>query len=215
LQDLLTVKSGITLDELHLWVLFLQVGIAVLVGIVLLFSIIRPFFKMGKSEWVLLELIWTVFPALILICLGIPRLELLYKFEGIFLKPDLLVKVVAHQWFWEYNLREFGVRFDSFTEKNKIFRLAEVSEKLVLPFNTKIQLLITRHDVIHSFALPNLAIKSDANPGRLNLANLTCHYPRLQVGQCRELCGVLHSNIRIVVEFTSVSLFKEWLRSKI
>jgi cytochrome c oxidase subunit 2 len=87
--------------------------------------------------------------------------------------------------------------------------LGEVREKLVLPFNTKIQLLITRADVIHRFSLPNLSIKRDANVGRLNIVNVICKYPSHQIGFCRELCGALHSNMSIVVEFTSVSLFLE------
>jgi cytochrome c oxidase subunit 2 len=162
-----------------------------------------------------LEIIWTVVPSIILFILGVPRLELLYKFEGIFIKPDLIVKVVGHQWFWEYNFTEFGFGYDRFTEKSGVFRLCHVSDQLVLPFLSKVQLLVTRHDVIHSFALPSLAVKSDANPGRLNCVNFTCNYPGVQVGQCSELCGTLHSNMRIVVEFTSVALFKEWLLMKL
>jgi len=192
-----------------------QIGISILVGGVLLISILSPFFSIGKSEWIALEILWTITPAIILIILGAPRLELLYKFEGLFIKPDLIVKVIGHQWFWEYNFSELGLSYDSFTENNHSFRLAEVSDNLVLPFNTKIQLLVTRHDVIHSFALPNLAIKSDCNPGRLNAINLVCNFPRLQIGQCSELCGTLHSNISIVAEFTSVALFKAWLTNKL
>jgi len=211
----LTFKEGISLDDLHLWVLGVQIFIATLVGSVLFFSMIRPFFKRGKREWILLELLWTILPAVVLILLGLPRLELLYKHEGLFLNPDLTIKAVGHQWFWEYNLSEYGLRFDSFTEKSGILRLAEVSEKLVLPFNRKIQILVTRRDVIHSFALPGLAVKSDANPGRLNAVSLICNYPSLQIGQCSELCGRLHSNMSIVIEFTRISLFKEWLLTKI
>jgi cytochrome c oxidase subunit 2 len=195
--------------------MFFQVCIVILVLGVIFTSTLNPFYKISKGEWILLEVIWTVFPALILIFLGVPRLELLYKLEGNFLKPDLIVKVIGHQWYWEYNFTEFDLSFDSFTTKNGIFRLAEVSEKLVLPFNTKIQLLVTRRDVIHSFSLPNLRVKSDATPGRLNLVNLICKFPSLQIGICSELCGTLHSNMSIVVEFTSVSLFKEWLSFKI
>jgi len=214
--DILRYSSiSMNLDNYHLWVLFFQIIIITLVLGVLLASTVNPFYRITKGEWAVLEMIWTIFPAVILVSLGIPSLQLLYALEGTFLHPDLVVKVMGNQWYWTYNFTEFDVNYDSFTTKNGIFRLGEVREKLILPFNTKIQLLITRADVIHRFSLPNLSIKRDANVGRLNIVNVICKYPSQQIGFCSELCGALHSNISIVVEFTSVSLFLEWLGIKI
>jgi len=104
-----------------------------------------------------------------------------------------------------------GVGFDSFTEKSGLFRLLGVRDSLVLPINMKTQLLITSHDVIHSFALPSLGVKVDANPGRLNSSQIECRRPGCYFGQCRELCGSLHSNIRINVEVVSALMFREWV----
>lgn len=89
--------SGIRMDDLHLLVLLVQVGVSVLVLCVLLQAVWAPFMCTGMGDWPLLEMIWTVVPSIILFILGVPRLELLYKFEGIFIKPDLIVKVVGHQ----------------------------------------------------------------------------------------------------------------------
>lgn len=81
-----------------------------------------------------------------------------------------------------------------------------MSDQLFLPIKTNLLFLITSLDVIHSFALPSLRVKADANPGRLNRVRLNCPVPGNYVGQCRELCGSLHSNIRINIEFSRASL---------
>lgn len=113
---------------------------------------------------------------------------MLYHHETLFVQPSLIVKVVGHQWYWEYALPELDVCFDSFTERNEFFRLGDVRDRLVLPMLRNIQLLVTSHDVIHAFALPRLALKSDAVPGRLNSISITSVLPAVYVGQCSELC---------------------------
>jgi cytochrome c oxidase subunit 2 len=90
-----------------------------------------------------------------------------------------------------------------------MFGLANVRESLTLPILTNIQFLVTSHDVIHSFALPSFALKADAVCGRLNSIRMKSLIPGFYVGQCSELCGALHSNITIVVEFVGIIMFCE------
>jgi cytochrome c oxidase subunit 2 len=194
-------------------IMLVQLCIILMVGLTLIMSIMLPYFYQAQSEWLVLEVVWTILPAIILIYLGLPSLELLYSSEAIFVRPSLVVKIIGHQWYWEYAIPELGVCFDRFTERRDFLRLSDVGDRLVLPLITNIQLLITSHDVIHSFALPRLALKADANPGRLNSIAVHSLLPGVYVGQCSELCGALHSNISIVLEFTSIALFIEYMKS--
>ena len=165
------------------------------------------------AEWITLEIAWTLFPGIILIWLGIPRLTMLYQQESLFSQPEIVVKVIGHQWYWEYNLPEININFDRITTKERrIFPLADVNERLVLPFHKPLLFLVSSRDVIHSFALPSLGVKADANPGRLNSINTLCEAPGWYVGQCSELCGSLHSNIAISFEFVNFKLFSIWAK---
>ena|SRR5688572_24116338 len=108
--------------------------------------------------------------------------------------PEVTVRIIGNQWYWSY---EYGDRIDSFMIEDKdleigSIRLITVDNYLMLPINTSIRLLVTSNDVIHSFAIPSLAIKSDAIPGRLNAMGLIINRPSTYYGQCSELCGVLH-----------------------
>lgn len=91
-------------------------------------------------------------------------------------------------------------------------RLLDVDNRVVLPTNTNIRLVVTSADVIHSWALPGISIKVDAVPGRLNQVPVHCLYPRIMYGQCSEICGANHSFIPIVVEFAPVEHFFEWVK---
>jgi heme/copper-type cytochrome/quinol oxidase subunit 2 len=88
------------------------------------------------------------------------------------------------------------------------FRIIDVDSNCVVPFFTPLQILVTSADVIHSFALPNLAIKIDCNPGYLSSIYFQFETPGIFYGLCRELCGVGHSAMRICIERTSPALFK-------
>nr|YP_009659028.1 cytochrome c oxidase subunit 2 [Spizellomyces sp. 'palustris']QCQ69026.1 cytochrome c oxidase subunit 2 [Spizellomyces sp. 'palustris'] len=148
-----------------------------------------------------LELLWTITPAVILWAIGLPSLRLLYMMDEI-LDPELSVKVMGSQWFWSYEYSDYvdngvSIAFDSFMVSDADLELGDlrtlaVDNYLVLPINTSIRLLISSNDVIHSFALPSLAIKADAIPGRLNSTGLIINRPSTFYGQCSELCGVLH-----------------------
>ena len=169
--------------------------------------------KLYENE--LLEFIWTLSPGIILIFLGIPSIELLYSIE-IVNHSSLTLKITGNQWFWSYDYSSFvNLRFDSFItpyESLQIgdFRLLEVDNSVVLPFNTSTLCMVTSNDVIHSWALPSLNVKYDANPGRLNSFYLFSSLPGVFYGQCSEICGSNHSFIPIKLEIVSPLIFKNW-----
>ena len=177
----------------------------------------------------LLEIIWTLIPALILVFVAIPSFSLLYSMDEI-IEPLLTIKVIGHQWYWSYEfldpnilfklyyesldidakpIKEFKplevtCNFDSYMltddlSKENSLRLLEVDNKLYLPVETNVRLLITSADVLHSWTVPALGVKLDACPGRLNQTSLYIKRPGTFYGQCSEICGVNHGFMPIAV----------------
>lgn len=163
-----------------------------------------------------IETIWTIIPGIILVFIALPSLRILYLIDEI-ISPALTLKAIGHQWYWSYEYSDFSnVEFDSYIipqNENSIneFRLLEVNNRVVLPINTQTRILVTSADVLHSWAIPSLGIKIDANPGRINQSNFLINYPGLFYGQCSEICGSVHSFIPIVIERTIKNSFINWL----
>jgi len=159
-----------------------------------------------------LETFWTVFPIIILLFIAFPSLYLLYLIEESS-SPSLTVKVVGHQWYWEYQYSNswFSYTFDSYLVYSKplsvLFYALDVDNRLVLPTLTHILFLVTSADVLHSWAIPSLGIKMDACPGRLNYVTSLIPYSGIFYGQCREICGSNHSLMPIVLELVPMSSY--------
>lgn len=207
---------SMNIDLFHDYVLFFLIIITVIVIINMASLIMNKFINKKTIELQSLEFIWTIAPGFVLLFLGIPSLKLLYETENL-TNNDLSVKVIGHQWYWSYELRDFNnVEFDSYivqeTDLEKgIFRLLEVDNRLVVPVNVSVRFLITAADVLHSWAIPSLRLKMDATPGRLNQIFTVFLNRGLFYGQCSEICGRNHRFIPIVVEATSLNLFKNWV----
>ena len=172
------------------------------------------------------EIVWTIVPAFILILIAVPSFALLYAMDEDGIVPVVTLKVVGHQWYWSYeysdvlNEENKGLNFDSYmiTEENLQpghFRLLEVDNRIVLPVNTHIRVLITAADVLHSWAVPSFGVKVDACPGRLNQTILFIKTEGRFYGQCSELCGTNHGFMPIVVEAVELEPYCEWLNSKL
>nr|YP_010586513.1 cytochrome c oxidase subunit II [Pseudostenophylax fumosus]UZZ44314.1 cytochrome c oxidase subunit II [Pseudostenophylax fumosus] len=167
----------------------------------------------------MIELIWTILPAIILIFIALPSLKLLYLIDENN-KPSITLKTTGHQWFWSYEYSDFKkIKFDSFMIPqsdltNSGFRLIEVDNRIVVPMKTKIRILITANDVIHSWTIPSLGIKADATPGRLNQANFMINRPGLFFGQCSEICGTNHSFMPITIESITPKYFINWIKTQ-
>nr|QIG86752.1 cytochrome c oxidase subunit II [Manis javanica]WLW42051.1 cytochrome c oxidase subunit II [Manis javanica] len=164
------------------------------------------------------ETIWTILPAIILILIALPSLRILYMMDEIN-NPALTVKTMGHQWYWSYEYTDYeDLSFDSYMVptqdlKPGELRLLEVDNRLVLPMDTTIRMLISSEDVLHSWAVPSLGLKTDAIPGRLNQTTLMSTRPGLFYGQCSEICGSNHSFMPIVLELVPLKTFESWTTS--
>lgn len=164
------------------------------------------------------ETIWTILPAIILITIALPSLRILYIIDEIN-NPVLTVKTIGHQWYWSYEYTDYEtLSFDSYIIptsdlKPGELRLLEVDNRVVLPIEITIRILVTSEDVLHSWAVPSLGLKTDAVPGRLNQITLMSTRPGLFYGQCSEICGSNHSFMPIVLEIVPLKYFEEWSAS--
>lgn len=171
-------------------------------------------------EGVLIEVIWTLFPAGVLILIALPSLKLLYLMDEV-INPSLTVKVVGHQWYWSYEYSDYGsetIEFDSYMVptsdlKKGELRLLDVDNRLIVPIQTVVRVLVTGGDVLHSFAVPALSVKIDAVPGRLNQTSFYLKRPGVFYGQCSEICGANHSFMPIVVEGVSLERYVCWVEA--
>jgi len=160
----------------------------------------------------ILETVWTVVPIVILLFMAFPSLYLLYLMEDIS-NPNVTVKVVGHQWYWEYQYSNSWANysFDSYmiheNSSAPLFYGLDVDNRLILPTLSTILFLITSVDVIHSWTVPTLGIKTDAIPGRLNYLSTVVPFRGVYYGQCSEICGSNHRFIPIVVEMVPSSVF--------
>ena len=172
----------------------------------------------------LIELIWTITPAIILILIAFPSFKLLYLMDEVS-DPSMSILAEGHQWYWSYQYPDFltsdneFIEFDSYIIPESdleegALRMLEVDNRVILPELTHIRFIITAGDVIHSFAVPSLGIKCDAYPGRLNQVSVFVNREGVFYGQCSEICGILHSSMPIVIESVSLEKFLTWLEEQ-
>ena len=161
------------------------------------------------------EVLWTAIPIVILVVLAIPSFKLLYQQEKSE-NYDMTVKVIGHQWYWEYEYPDHGdFYFESYMVQEQDLeegdlRLLTVDNPLVIPANKNIQILITAGDVLHSWAVPSMGLKTDAVPGRLNETWVNVKEPGIYRGQCSEICGSGHGFMPVVVKVLPEREFVAW-----
>nr|AQP27552.1 cytochrome c oxidase subunit 2 [Hospitalitermes sp. C TB-2017] len=166
-------------------------------------------------EGQMVETLWTIAPAIILVFIAIPSLRLLYLMDEIH-NPAMTLKTVGHQWYWSYEYSDFTkLEFDSYMTQQEdqtmnMFRLLDTDNRVVLPMNSPIRIIVTAADVLHSWTVPSLGVKTDATPGRLNQMSFSINRPGLLYGQCSEICGANHSFMPIVIESVSTNQFINW-----
>nr|AML26016.1 cytochrome c oxidase subunit II [Staphylinidae sp. BMNH 1274241] len=169
-------------------------------------------------EGQMIELIWTMLPAMTLIFIAMPSLRLLYMLDEIN-NPLITIKTIGHQWYWSYEYSDFkNIEFDSYMiptiEMNNFnFRLLDVDNRISIPFNSQIRMLVTAADVLHSWTIPSISVKIDATPGRLNQINFYINRTGIFFGQCSEICGANHSFMPIVLESISPKFFIKWINN--
>jgi cytochrome c oxidase subunit 2 len=166
-----------------------------------------------------IETVWTILPAIILIFLALPSLRILYLTDES-RNPNLTIKSIGHQWYWRYEYTDFiDIEIDSYITPTPDlilgeFRLLEVDNRVVLPINIEIRILVTGADVIHAWTVPALGVKVDAVPGRLNQLSFTINQPGVFYGQCSEICGANHSFMPIAIESINIKSFLRWVKAQ-
>lgn len=177
-----------------------------------------PFSIKYINHGILLEVIWTIFPCIILLMIASPSFILLYLNDEV-ISPAITVKAIGYQWYWAYSFSDFLnlltgnlIEFESYLLNDSILELGQirwldVDLWLYLPTNTHVRFIITSIDVIHDFAVPSLGIKIDANPGRLNILSTIINRDGVYYGICSELCGVGHSIMPIKIESVNTETF--------
>lgn len=214
--------------ELHDNLMFYMLATLGLVSY-LLFTILRVFGRNPISykylrHGTLIEVIWTIFPAVILLFIAFPSFILLYLCDEV-VDPAMTIKAIGRQWYWVYEYSDFisetgeTIELESYIVPTDMLefgqlRMLDVDNRIIAPVDTHIRFIITAGDVLHDFAIPSLGIKVDACPGRLNQVSVLIQRESVYYGQCSELCGVLHSSMPIVVEAVSLEKFVEWLRDQ-
>lgn len=135
------------------------------------------------------------------------------------LDPAITIKAVGRQWYWEYEYSDYNsINFESYmipTDELSIgqLRLLEVDNRLILPSQTTIRVIVTAADVLHSWAVPSLGVKIDCIPGRLNQTSMYIKRNGVYYGQCSELCGVQHGFMPIVIEAVNINDYIAWLKA--
>jgi cytochrome c oxidase subunit 2 len=166
----------------------------------------------------LLEVAWTLIPVIILVFIAVPSFRLLY-FEAALPKPDVTIKAIGKQWFWtyEYPGAQAGFTYDSLglsdadALKAGKPRLLGVDNPIYVPVNKVIQIDTAGADVIHSWAMPQMGVKMDAVPGRINQTWFKPTQTGVFYGQCSELCGARHAYMPIELHVVTQAQYDDWL----
>ena len=235
-QNQVNMSPGVTeigadIFELHMLIMWICVVIGVAVFAVMFYSIYAHRKSKGHQasqfhESTKVEVAWTVVPFLILIAMAVPATStLLEVYDNDEAELDILI--TGYQWKWKYEyLEESGEPVAFFsnlaTSQEEIYNtdkkgdnyLLEVDEPLVIPTNTKVRFLITANDVIHSWWVPEIAVKRDAIPGFINEAWTRVPEEGIYRGQCTELCGAYHGFMPVEVHAVSRDEFDAWMAAK-
>lgn len=147
----------------------------------------------------LLELSWTVAPALVLLVIAIPTIQVIFRTQAAPSAQALEVVVRARQWWWEFRYPTLGVA---------------TANELHLPAGRPVALTLEGPDVIHSFWVPQLGGKRDVVPGRVNRLTLTPDATGEYWGQCAEFCGISHANMRLRVVVEAAAAFERWVAAQ-
>nr|ALO77254.1 cytochrome c oxidase subunit 2 [Mikadonius gracilis] len=203
------------LSFFHDHTMLILVIITILVAQLMMNLFFNKFIHRFLLEGQFIELIWTILPAITLIFIALPSLQLIYMLDETN-NPLISIKTIGHQWYWSYEYSDFNlIEFDSYMipineMKPFNFRLLDTDNHMMIPFNSQIRVLVSALDVIHSWTIPSLGVKIDATPGRLNQISFSSNRTGLLYGQCSEICGANHSFMPIVIESISPKFFIKW-----
>jgi cytochrome c oxidase subunit 2 len=231
----LNMPVGVTTSSREIYHLHMLIlWVCVLIGLGVYGAMITAIIRFRKSAGAkaakfthntTLEVVWTVIPALILVAMAVPSARTLVRLSDT-RNSQLTIEVTGSQWQWNYNYLDEGVSFYSRLDRDSLVAsqpgsgkdpysidhyLLNVNEPVVVPVDTKVRLLITAADVVHSWWMPDFGVKKDAIPGYVNEAWFLATEEGTYRGQCAELCGMGHGFMPIVVRVTSAEDYQNWL----
>jgi len=207
--------------DLNLFLVWIEIAIVIFVLGLMAYILIRFNEKANPepsktTHNTLLEVVWTAIPIVILVIIAVPSLKTLY-FADHTEDAEMTLKVTGNQWYWTYTYPDQeDLQFDSIYVAEEDLkpgqtRMLTVDNPVVLPAHTNVRLLLNSNDVIHNWAIPSLALKLDATPGRINETWVRINEPGDYYGMCSELCGVNHGFMPIHVKAVSKEEYAKWL----
>ncbi len=214
--------------NLHMLIMYVCIAIFVLVFSIMFYSLYKHRKSVGHQavqfhEHHMLEVVWTIIPALILLVMAIPATKTILAMKDTS-AADMTVKITGHQWEWEYEYLDKDVKFISTlaTSEDQIHNkaekdenyLLEVDNPMVVPIGKKVRVVLTAADVIHAWWVPSFGVKQDAIPGFIKEVWFRVEQPGTYRGQCAELCGKAHGFMPIVVEAVTEDKYNEWIAAK-
>jgi cytochrome c oxidase subunit 2 len=205
-QNAMSPKSDFarSIDSLFWTIIYWSIGVFLVVEVLLVYALIRfrrrpgqppPAQVHGNAR---LEIAWTLAPALVLASIAIPTVRTIYETQGSVTPDALQVRVVGHQWWWEFQYPQLGV---------------VTASDLHLPVGRKVDFSLETVDLIHSFWVPNLGGKRDVIPLHVNRISLTASEPGVYWGQCAEFCGVSHANMAFRTIVEEPEKFEAWVQA--
>ena len=209
------------ITSLHNMLLVVIFGIVATVVALMLYVFVRFNAKANPtpsktSHNTLVEVLWTVVPMMILVIIAIPSFKLLYFMDRT-AEAEMTLKAIGHQWYWSYEYPDHGdLAFDAVMKSDDELeegdpRLLATDNRVVLPVDTNIRVLVTAEAVLHSWAVPAFGVKTDAVPGRLSETWVRIEREGSYYGQCSELCGVNHGFMPIEIKAVSKVAFAAWV----
>lgn len=206
-QSTLVARTDFAREILHVYGLITWVSlvIAALVVGALAWVLLRFRARPGEAlprqirGHALLEISWTVAPAVVLLIIAIPTIEIVFRTQGAPPPGAIEVIVRGRQWWWEFYYPAYDLT---------------TANELHLPVGRPAVLKLEGPDVIHSFWVPKLGGKRDVVPGRVNQLTFTPDTPGEYVGQCAEFCGTSHANMGLRVMVDAAEAFERWVASE-
>lgn len=210
------------IDFLHNQILLPIIAVITAFVMVLLLIVIVRFNEKRNpvpsktAHHTLLEVVWTVVPALILVGIAVLSFPRLYQ-QLTIPTPDLTIRAIGHQWYWSYEYPDNGnFTFDARVVRKEDLQpgqiyLLDTDNEVVLPVGANIRIQITGADVIHAWTVPSFGVKHDAVPGKVNESWFNINQPGIYYGQCSELCGVEHAYMPIKIRAVSKEDFQAWV----
>src|SRR5262245_24431435 len=201
-------RSDLARDILHVYgiITWISLGIALLVGIGLAWVIMRFRARPGDTRMpvqtrghTVLEISWTIAPAIVLLVIAIPTIQVTFRTQAAAPRDALEVRVLGHQWWWEFRYPQLDI---------------VTANELHVPAGRPVVLTLDGPDVIHSFWVPRLGGKRDVVPGRLNRLTFTAVSPGDYRGQCAEFCGASHANMGMYVIVDAPDAFARWVAAQ-